>query len=81
MGFGTCEVHDKKVILDAIGYKKSKGYIDIFEDEKVLGAGKRSLSYSVYFQDDARTLTDDEINKLQDQIRNTLVKKLGVELK
>ncbi|MBP5640879.1 MAG: hypothetical protein J6X55_15465, partial [Victivallales bacterium] len=54
---------------------------DIFEDEKVLGSGKRSMSYSVTFRNAERTLTDDEANAMQEKIRKTLADKLGVELR
>ena len=34
---------------------------DIFADEKVLGAGRHSMSYSLTFCNPERTLTDDEV--------------------
>ena len=54
---------------------------DIFSDEKVLGKGRCSLSYSVTFRHQERTLTDDEVNALQTTIRSALAEKLGVELR
>ena len=54
---------------------------DLFQDDKVLGEGKRSLAYTVTYQDPERTLTDDEVNQLQEKLRQGLVKKLGVELR
>lgn len=54
---------------------------DIFEDEKILGAGKRSMSYSITFRNPNRTLTDDEGNTMQEKIRKALSSKLGVELR
>ncbi len=54
---------------------------DLFQDDKVLGEGKRSLAYTVTYQDPQRTLTDDEVNQLQEKLRQGLVKKLGVELR
>ncbi|NLF93347.1 MAG: phenylalanine--tRNA ligase subunit beta [Oligosphaeraceae bacterium] len=54
---------------------------DIFEDAKVLGEGRRSMSYSLTFRDPKRTLTDDEVNQLQEKIRRTLEKDLAVELR
>ena len=73
-------------IVDAImGMKlpllKRVELFDIFENEKALGSGRRSLSYSLYFEDPQRTLTDDEVNKLQEKVRNHLATKLNVELK
>lgn len=54
---------------------------DIFSDEKVLGKGLSSLSYSVTFRHQERTLTDDEVNELQASIRSALAEKLGVTLR
>ena len=54
---------------------------DIYEDEKVLGAGKRSLMYSLTFRHPQRTLNDDEINELQGKVRAFLQNKLGLELR
>ena len=54
---------------------------DLFEDEKVLGAGKRSMAYTIPYQDPTKTLTDDEVNQLQERLRQGLVKKLNVELR
>ncbi len=73
-------------VADAIASLKIAGItkvelFDLFEDAKVLGEGKRSLAYTVTYQDPARTLTDDEVNQLQEQLRAGLVKKLGVELR
>ena len=42
---------------------------DLFEDEKVLGAGKRSMAYTITYQDPTKTLTDDEVNQLQERLR------------
>ncbi|NLZ62183.1 MAG: phenylalanine--tRNA ligase subunit beta [Lentisphaerae bacterium] len=54
---------------------------DIYEDAKVLGEGRRSMSYSLTFRDPKRTLTDDEVNQLQEKVRRTLEKDLAVELR
>ncbi|MFA6931270.1 MAG: hypothetical protein WCT05_13175, partial [Lentisphaeria bacterium] len=54
---------------------------DIFEDEKVLGAGRRSMAYSLTFCNPERTMTDEEVNKLQERIRKVLVQELNVELR
>ena len=54
---------------------------DIFEDEKILGKGRRSLAYNITFRNPERTMTDDEGNALQDRIRKALAAVPGVELR
>ncbi len=54
---------------------------DIYEDEKTLGKGRSSLSYSITFRNPERTLNDDEVNALQTTIRDMLATKLHVELR
>ena len=54
---------------------------DLYEDEKQLGAGKRSLAYSLTYRDCTRTLKDEEVNQAHEKIRKTLAKKLPVELR
>ncbi len=73
-------------VLDAIKSLKidkvtQVSVFDLFEDAKVLGEGKRSMAYTITYQDPAKTLTDDEVNQLQEKLRQGLVKKLGVELR
>ncbi|MCX7019885.1 MAG: phenylalanine--tRNA ligase subunit beta, partial [Candidatus Sumerlaeota bacterium] len=53
---------------------------DVYEGEKI-PAGKKSLAYSLQFNARDRTLTDDEVNQLQDKILADLKTKLGVELR
>jgi phenylalanyl-tRNA synthetase beta chain len=54
---------------------------DIFEDEKVLGPGRRSLAYNITFRNPERTMTDEEANALQDKVRAALAAIPGVELR
>ena len=54
---------------------------DLFADAQKLGADKQSMAYTITYQDPAKTLTDDEVNQLQEKLRQGLVKKLGVELR
>jgi phenylalanyl-tRNA synthetase beta chain len=54
---------------------------DIFTDDKVLGAGKKSMAYSLTFRNADRTLTDKEVNKAFDKLRHSLEKGLGIELR
>ena len=53
---------------------------DIFEGDS-LGAGKKSMAYSLIFRAQDRTLTDEEVNKSYEKIRMKLEKGLGVELR
>ncbi|MDD4817694.1 MAG: phenylalanine--tRNA ligase subunit beta [Victivallaceae bacterium] len=54
---------------------------DVFSDEKVLGAGKKSMAYRVTFRNMERTLKDEEVNQVFDKLRKQLADKLGVELR
>ena len=54
---------------------------DIFEDEKVLGAGRKSMAYKVTFRNDQRTLTDEEVNVTFEKLRKRLAADLKVELR
>ena len=54
---------------------------DIYEDEKVLGKDRRSMAYTIMYRHPERTLTDDEVNKIQEKIRQELATKLNVELR
>ena len=39
------------------------------------------MAYTITYQDPTKTLTDDEVNQLQERLRQGLVKKLNVELR
>ncbi len=69
-------------IRDAkLPYLESVELFDLFEDEKTLGAGRRSLAYRLTFRHPERTLTDQEVNGAFERLRTKLVKGLGVELR
>lgn len=53
---------------------------DIYRDEK-LGSNKKSVAYSLIFRDKNKTLSDDEINKIMDEIIEELKSKFGAELR
>ncbi|MBX7245756.1 MAG: phenylalanine--tRNA ligase subunit beta [Candidatus Sumerlaeaceae bacterium] len=53
---------------------------DVYEGDKI-AADKRSLAYRILFSAGDRTLTDDEVNQLQEKILADLKAKLGVELR
>lgn len=54
---------------------------DIFTDEKTIGAGKRSMAFSLTFRNAERTLNDDEVNRTHDQIKGLLASRLGVQFR
>ena len=54
---------------------------DIFADEKTLGEGKESAAYRFTFRAADRTLTDDEVNKAYNKLRDRLAADLKVELR
>ena len=54
---------------------------DIFTDEKSLGAGKKSMAYSLTFRNPERTLTDAEVNQAFEKLREKLANGLKVELR
>lgn len=53
---------------------------DSYEGEHI-EAGKKSLAYSILFQSKDRTLKDDEVNKLYENILNTLGKEINAALR
>jgi phenylalanyl-tRNA synthetase beta chain len=56
---------------------------DVFSggQEQNLGAGKKSLAYTLTYRDKTRTLTNDEITVVHAKIRERLQRELGVELR
>ena len=48
---------------------------------KQIAAGKKSLAYRVVYQSPAHTLTDEEVNSVQQQILNRLTSELGATLR
>jgi phenylalanyl-tRNA synthetase beta chain len=53
---------------------------DLFRGEQI-GAGKKSLAYSLTFQADDRTLTDQDAAKQQQKIVQRLERELGAKLR
>ncbi len=66
--------------------KKSKKWLeeaklfDIYRDEKI-GNNKKSVAYSLIFRDKNKTLSDEEINTIMDNIITELEKTLGAALR
>ncbi len=53
---------------------------DVYRGEQ-LGEGKKSLAYSLTYQAEDRTLTDDEVAKLRNKIVKRLERELGAKLR
>ena len=71
----------EKAISDArIGKLKKHGLFDVFESEK-LGAGKKSMAISLTFQDEEKTLTDEETDSMMNTIISVLVNELNGEVR
>lgn len=58
--------------------KKIRLY-DIYKPES--GSGKTSYTFSLEYRSDERTLTNEEVNRIQDTIVSDLNKKLNAELR
>ena len=78
-------ITNKRIIDFITGLKlpdfESVELFDLFEDAKVLGAGRRSMAYRVTFRNNGHTLTDAAVNQAAEKMRAALVKELGVELR
>ena len=53
---------------------------DIYRDEKI-GKNKKSVAYSLIFRDKTKSLSDDEINPVMEEITKELEEKFGAELR
>jgi phenylalanyl-tRNA synthetase beta chain len=53
---------------------------DVYTGDQIAG-GKKSLAYRITFQSPTHTLTDDEVNKVQQQILDKLSHELGAMLR
>jgi phenylalanyl-tRNA synthetase beta chain len=68
------------VLLAKVKRLKNVSLFDVFESEK-LGADKKSVALNLMFQDDEKTLTDAETDKMMSQIMSQLEKELGAEIR
>ena len=59
---------------------KSVGLFDVYEGDKI-EEGKKSYALSFTFQDDEKTLTDEEIDKVMGKIKDDFEKNLGAALR
>ena len=69
------------VIRTAGGKLLASVYLfDIFHSEQI-GAGKKSLAYSLTYQATDKTLTDNEVTKVRQRIIRALEQELGAKLR
>jgi phenylalanyl-tRNA synthetase beta chain len=86
-------VRDIALVVDSgVSNRKAQGVIkgfqlvadvalfDVYTGAK-LPPGKKSLAYRITFQSPSHTLTDDEVNKVQQKILDKLAKELGASLR
>jgi phenylalanyl-tRNA synthetase beta chain len=59
---------------------KSVNLFDLYSGEQI-PANMRSLAYSIEYHSPARTLTDDEVDKVQEKIISALAEEFGAELR
>ncbi|MEK7503742.1 MAG: hypothetical protein AAB577_02035 [Patescibacteria group bacterium] len=55
--------------------------IDSYEDEKKFGKGRRSYTFRIVYRSPERTLKNDEINKIQEEIRTKTKEELNAILR
>ncbi|MFC1930134.1 phenylalanine--tRNA ligase subunit beta, partial [Chloroflexota bacterium] len=71
------QVHD---IIKSFALVKEAIIFDVYSGKQV-SPGKKSLAYRVVYQSPDRTLTDEEIDRIQKKILNKLVQVLGATLR
>ncbi|MEW6717816.1 MAG: phenylalanine--tRNA ligase subunit beta [Chloroflexota bacterium] len=70
-----------EVIRQAGGKTLSDVHLfDVYRGDQI-GEGKKSLAYSLTYQDPTRTLTDDEVSKIRARIIRQLEQELGAKLR
>jgi len=72
--------HRVKDIINSFPLVKRVTIFDVYSGEQV-PAGKKSLAYSITFQSPTHTLTDEEVNQVQQQILDKLSTELGATLR
>ncbi|MFW5803250.1 MAG: phenylalanine--tRNA ligase subunit beta [Verrucomicrobiota bacterium] len=54
---------------------------DVYEDPDTIGAGQRSLTFSITYRHPERTLKDSEVNQAQEKVRTHLTQTFQVQLR
>lgn len=74
-----CHEEIIKIILDnASDILKDVKLVDIYRGDKI-GKDKKSMTYKLYYQSSQRTLSDEEVNYLNEKIAKILAQKLEIE--
>ncbi len=76
------EITHKKIvnIIKSFPLVEQVNIFDVYSGEQV-PAGKKSLAYRITFQSPNHTLTDEEVNKVQQQILNRLTHDIGASIR
>ena len=69
----------KRLLKGQKGLEELKLF-DIYRNEKI-GENKKSVAYSLIFRDKTKSLSDDEINPVMEEITKELEEKFGAELR
>ena len=69
----------KRLLKGKKGLEEIKLF-DIYRDEKI-GKGKKSIAYSLIFRDKTKSMSDDEINPVMEEITKELEDKFGATLR
>jgi phenylalanyl-tRNA synthetase beta chain len=67
-------------IIRGFSLVKDVAVFDVYSGKQV-PAGKKSLAYRITYQSPTHTLTDEEVNKVQEQILKKLSRQLGATLR
>ncbi|MFT3845359.1 MAG: phenylalanine--tRNA ligase subunit beta [Lacibacter sp.] len=71
---------EKTIGTAKVGKLKSVSLFDVFESDKI-GADKKSMALNFVFQDEEKTLTDKETEKMMNTLIQTLEKQLSAEIR
>ncbi|MEJ8816576.1 phenylalanine--tRNA ligase subunit beta [Lacibacter sp. H407] len=71
---------EQTIALAKVSRLQSVSLFDVFESEKI-GAGKKSMALNFVFQDDEKTLTDNETEKMMNTLVQSLEKQLAAEIR
>lgn len=71
---------EKTIGTAKVSKLKAVSLFDVFESDKI-GAGKKSMALNFIFQDEEKTLTDKETEKMMASLIQTLEKQLSAEIR